>query len=336
MHPSNVDVVLRSWNRYVVEGLAVSPDVIGRQHSFKFGDAEIEIQLPSKDAADRDSNSDSPIAKVSSWWSADGSPIDYDVYKIDVIVRLKRSMPLPAKVLDVNANAFDLIPEGQQDTLENLCEEHGCFAERAVERWLSVLRWITDDYRIARPYFTSGGDDWNVRLFDEATQKKVWIQSSTAHVRGHHRVTLDEWLNAEIQLAKQEVPPIHISLKHDAEKFLAVGDRRRAIIDMAVSCETFLRHVIRSTLPSELNVSARNFIEEANIRRYIDNFLPSALMNDAAEHYKRQIKPALTLLFEQRNEVMHQAINVSATTEDCNRILQALNMLFGLVPSGLK
>lgn len=171
MHPSDVNIKLRSWNRYVIDGLAVCPEVMGMRHLFPFDRAEIEIQLPSCKEVDRDNRHDQ-VAGVTSW-SADGQPIKYEIYKVDVIVRLKQCIPLPAKVLDVNANAFELISEQQQRELEDISKEHGRLAESAIEYWLSVLRWKTDDYRISRPYFASGQGDWNVRLFDDTSQKKV-------------------------------------------------------------------------------------------------------------------------------------------------------------------
>ncbi|MBP7573036.1 MAG: hypothetical protein KA777_03575 [Rhodoferax sp.] len=304
------------------------------RHLFPFDRAEIEIQLPACKEVDRDNRHDQ-VAGVTSW-SADGQPIKYEIYKVDVIVRLKQCIPLPAKVLDVTANAFELISEQQQRELEDISKEHGRLAESAIEYWLSVLRWKTDDYRISRPYFASGQGDWNVRLFDDTSQKKVWVQSSTAHAGGFHRVTHDEWLDTETHLTHKNSVPIYISLKHDAAKFLAIGDYRRSIIDLAVSCETFLRNTVLGTLPAQLNPALRSFIEEVNINRFVTNFLPSALKNDAAELYKKQLQPELVLLFKTRNKVMHQANNIAANAEDCAGFLGVLNKLFTFVPSNLK
>ena len=60
MTPSTIDIdmAIRSWNRFVTEGLAVLPEVMGRRHNFRFENAEIEIQLPSIEQVDRESKYD--------------------------------------------------------------------------------------------------------------------------------------------------------------------------------------------------------------------------------------------------------------------------------------
>lgn len=100
---------------------------------------------------------------------------------------------------------------------------------------------------------------------------------------------------------------------------------------------TFLRNTVLGTLPAQLNPALRSFIEEVNINRFVTNFLPSALKNDAAELYKKQLQPELVLLFKTRNKVMHQANNIAANAEkDCAGFLGVLNKLFTFVPSNLK
>ena len=323
-------MAIRSWNRFVTEGLAVLPEVMGRRHNFRFENAEIEIQLPSIEQVDRESKYDE-VATVGSRWAKTDAPIEFRILKVDVVVRLGHRVSLPAGVLTVNANAFDLIPQQQQHRLEKLASEHAVVAEEAVEYWLSTLRWITDDYRIVRPYLASGGGDWGVRLYDDNTQKRVWVQSSTVHVAGYHRIAEGDWESANQRLVSGRRAPIHVSLKHDAEKFLALGDYRRSLIDLAISCETFLRNSVLEQLPSELNREVRDFIEQGNINQFSSRLLPSMLSPDAAQQYRRNFKPELASLFSKRNDIMHRGDSVAATAETCRRFLKLLNDLFALV-----
>jgi len=334
MNPSNFNALLRSHKKYDVEGLAVSPDVIGLKHVFRLGEAEVEIQLPSKNAANRKISD--PDASVSSWWAADNSPIQYEIHRLNTVVRISKTITLPIDILELNLNSIDLISGDQKEDLEKFCEEHNHLAERAVEYWLSVLRWTTEDPQIARPYFASNSISGGVRLFDENTEKKIWTQSLTVCVPRYHLITIEEWRNAETRLRSQEQPPIYLTLKHEAERFKQIGDYRRSIIDLAISCETFLRNSVLDSLPSNLSAEAWKFIEEGNINQFVSKLIPSILNDDAIVQYNKNLKPEISSLFSKRNDVMHRGNSVGATKENCDRFLKMLKELIAFVPANLK
>ena len=152
---------VRSWNRFLSPRLVVSPDVVGRHHCFTYDGASIEIQLPTAERIEQTGRD--TVGSVRTRWAETNEPIRFNIEKIDVVVRLGRRIELLSEVLELPANAFDVIPEEQQKELDTMAVLHGTFALSAFEYWLSLLRWVVDDHRIGREAYRSELTDWDVR-----------------------------------------------------------------------------------------------------------------------------------------------------------------------------
>ncbi len=315
----------------------VLPDVMGQLHTFDFEDGEVEVRLPSVDKVVQDCKYDdlTAVATVGARFSVDHRPLEYEILQVDVIIKLGSSIDLSPDVLTVPANAYKLVPTDQQKTLDQMADEHGAFLERGFEHWLSVLRWVADYHRIGRKGFVRDRPTLGARLQEINSGKTVWIQRAVVVLEGYHRITIDEWNLAHERLERQEKPPIHIALKLEATEFLDIGDYRRSLIDLGVSCETFLRNSVLEALPSALDAAMTKFIAEANINQYVSHFVPSILQADAAKHYRKEIRPKLDSLFAKRNEIVHQGDSPEATAKNCKRFVGVLNDLFAFIPSNL-
>ena len=137
------------------------------------------------------------------------------------------------------------------------------------------------------------------------------------------------------RLAGRATIPIYIAMKHEAQEFATFGDYRRAIIDLAIACETFIRQSVLDTLPADIRANIWKFIEEGNIDQYISNFLPSLLGPAAATQYRKTLKDELSSLFSKRNDIMHRGVSTDATSDNCRRFVAVFDALLELVPQGM-
>lgn len=287
---------LLSWNRFVSRNLYVDAGLMGRSHTFEFKGASITISLPPTAAADRSEEYDE-VARAVTWKGAPPVVWKYAVTGVDVHVDKGGDEDVPTEVLELPVNAFDVVPPATQRRLNEHCEHHRQIAEVAFEHWLSVLRWTTDNFAIGRPWVEGNYSGWSTYLHEKHSRRKVWIESSTVKVGRRLSVTLSHWTDAHGRLCRGEKSPIHIELLHDALHFTRnLGDHRRAIVDMAVACETYLRTRVLESLPSGVLPEVEAYVEDANISQFVSRFFPALLHGDDAKAYKKIKDELLSLI----------------------------------------
>lgn len=324
---------LKSWNRFLTRGLSVCPELMGQRHSFQFDNADVEVRLPRVEMADRDGKFDE-VAAVGTRWAKDNRPINYRIYKVDVVVSLGRSVDLDPAVLDIPPNAFDLVPDAQQVLLETEAVAHGLIAGGAVHYWLSILKWVVDDYRIGRNEMLDSATGWGTYLTEAETETRVWGGTQTFHAEGFRTITFDAWNDAQTKMHQNSAVPVHLALKYEAEEFLAHGDARRCLIDTCIACETYLRQTVLATLPATIGTQVRRFVDDGNISQYVNHFFPSLLVGDAKIRYTKSIKEEITSLIAKRNRIMHSGDATGATRANCVRFLGVARELFSLPAQG--
>ena len=123
---------------------------------------------------------------------------------------------------------------------------------------------------------------------------------------------------------------MHTVLLHDANHCIDVDDFRRAIVDLCMACEVFLRTAVVGALPTGVQKEAVRLIEEANINQFITHLFPALLADGARELYATSIKKVLSTLFDKRNKLMHVASQDGVNRETCEKFLEAVNTLFRL------
>jgi hypothetical protein len=121
---------------------------------------------------------------------------------------------------------------------------------------------------------------------------------------------------------------MHAMLLADAKHCIDVGDHRRALVDLSVACEVYLRTTVLNALPPGLLEEAVRLIEEANINQFLAHMFPALLTDGARQTYKKTLKKDLTSLFARRNKLMHVAAVDGADHDTCVRFQQALEALF--------
>lgn len=321
-------VKVKSWNRFLMRNLGVEPDVMGREHRFPFDNSTVSIKIPSVDQVDRGKNYDE-VASVACRRSVDKKPLKFRIHKVDVEVFLSVVLSLPSEILARNPNAFDLLSKQEQKLLGRVAEQHQSVAERAFEYWVRVLRWVCDDSRIGRNEVDSFHSGWSTYLRDAKGNTKFWIQGQTFYLRGYTTLSVDTWQEIQSRLSIGSQPPIFTEFKHDAEEHIRLGDYRRALVDMAIACETFLRFTVLQQLPQELNSKLALCIEEANISQYINKFFPEVIDESANRQFK-ELKSDLFSLFERRNKLVHMGKDNEIDDNLCSRFLKVTRKLLSM------
>jgi hypothetical protein len=321
---------LKSGNRFVTRHFAVPPDVLGREHNFRFKNGTVSLALPTSDQVGGASGSDG-LASISSRRTSDNEPLQIAIHKVDVEIRSDLTFPIPVDALTRSPNAFELFSEVQQNQLEAAAGEHQQRAEEAFHYWVRIMRWVCNDYRIAREEAPGFGSGWGTYLLDEETNHRVWAQSLMYTAQGHRCVTATEWNAVQVTLTEGVQPPVYIELKHDAQAQLDAGDYRRSLLDSAVACETYLRTIVIRNLPDSLNATLVTFIEEGNISQFINKLVPG-ILNETENQQFRRLKSDLHSLFERRNKLMHLGSAVNLNYETCEKYVALAEKLLAIQP----
>ena len=323
------EVNLYSWNRFITRNLVILPELLGKVLQFKFENHTIKIILPGIDTVERGGGFDS-IISVGARRTSDNKPIEYDVHKVDIEVIKPIRKRIPTEAIKRNANAYELFSQKEQEELNNIAYKYKEIAEKAFEYWMRILRWKCDDSRIGSPEIYDYHSGWNSNLKDLESNKKIWIEGHVFHVRGYKKVDIQQWIEIKQAVQRGLEPPIYIEYKHSAEQNFKVGDLNKAVIDLAISCETYLKSTVLDKLPRDLEQNFVDHIERINIHQYIDKFFTESLDDQQKKMYDK-IKPGLRKLFDDRNKIMHKGITDRLTHEACKKHLQTTSELIKIL-----
>lgn len=302
---------------------------MGRSISFVRDGVVVTIKIPPLErVGDRDD--EDALATGGAWNGKTGETIYFHIRAVDVVTVCPSEVELPDAVLQRHPNAYELIDEGKQNALNAIALTASAAASSAFEYWISLIRWVTGFHCVGREVLVGYASGWTTYLHDCATNKPVWAEDMTFAVQGVHTVTKDEWQRVESLATAGHEPPMHAELLADAKHCIDVGDYRRALVDLSVACEVYLRTAVLNFLPPGVLVEAVRIIEEANINQYVAHLFPALLSDAARQEYKRTVKDDLSSLFARRNKLMHVAAIDGADRETCERFRRALELLFGL------
>ena len=322
---------LHSWDRFITRALAVPPSLMGRALSFEHNGSPVTIKLPPVEKVG-DAHDEDARACRGAWNINTGETIYFVIRSVDVCVEATTEVPVTSEVLDRHPNAYELISDEQQNTLNLIVEACSAQSQAAFEYWISLLRWISGSHKICRHVSVGNSSGWSTYLLDAATEKKVWIHSQTIVVEGYRTITDAVWEKVSQLALARESPPIYSILYGDALDCIDDADYRRALVDLSVACEVFLRSRVIASLPSGTSDQVSRLIEEANINQLVAHLFPALLDQEAGERYKRKIKDDLSSLFARRNKLMRVAELHGATPENCRRYASSARELFGLLP----
>lgn len=231
----------------MVCGLSVKPELLGRSHVFPFSGQNVIIELPGLDRV-----SDHPDSHARPIRAPDGTVLEYDIHRVNVIADLGLATLIDPESLERPPVAYGLYVESEKQAFEALCERHRECSESAFEYWLSILRWKLDDFRVGHSVHLKHESGWSTYLHDLESNHPAWIKKTVFVVEGRKVVEANEWLAIEAHLQSEQQPPIYASIKYDAQESLFHRDYRKAFTELAMACEIFMRQMVLRSLPEDL------------------------------------------------------------------------------------
>jgi hypothetical protein len=328
MKPTKIPTIVYLDCHFVSRNFAVLPELMGQSHKFSFRGHPVMIVLPSVEAVDK---SDNAAATCHSWVLIEEKevPAQYSIHRIGVKIGVDEPLPLHPDMLTRPMKTFDLLNDEERLVLDTLVDETSALAVDAYEYWLSVLRWVANDYRIGRDAVVGNATGRNPTLTTLESGKRIWAATVVIKFESERPISSSAWSKAETLLVAGEQTPSYVSLLHDAKEYHRRGDFRRCLIDVAVSCEVFLRSQVLSSISPDLPASLTVAIEQMNISQYVSKFFPEILDSEGRTKFKR-LKEELTSLFGARNDIMHMHKNERSTSEQCVRFIDLASNLFAL------
>lgn len=309
---ATVALTLKSWDRFQTPNLRVDPSLLAAAHSFTHQGKSIKIALPATSEmtyGDR--------VEVESWQGRDADeqmiPANYLIHSVDVSVSLSGLHTLPSAVLEQPANAFDIISPHAQQRLELLSKSTGQIALEAFDLWIRCVRWKTGFARFGRAAIVGPETGWSTYLSDASTGKTVWVGAHTFRVPAHRAISPVHWESIGSALGAGKSPPVFVDLLFDAEMHIEAGDFRRAVIDVAVAAEVYIRSTVRSVLPGEMGEESGQFMP---ITKVLRTLFPKALT--LLGKTACRVCSELREIFIDRNKTMHGGV-ADLSKEKCDR-----------------
>lgn len=328
MSAKKIPTIVYLDSQFFSRNFYVLPELMGQSHEFSFRGHPIMIELPPLESVNK---SDDAAATCHSWFVVDENkiPAQYSIHRIRVKVGVSNPLLLNPDMLIRPMKAFDLLNDEERLVLDDLVDETSAIAIDAYEYWLSILRWISDDYRIGRDAVVGNVTGRNPTLIVLESGKRIWAATVVIKLESERPIPGSAWSKAKNILVAGNQTPSYVSLLHEAKEYHRRGDFRRCLIDVAVSCEVFLRSQVLSSINPDLPTALATAIEQMNISQYVSKFFPEILDSEGKAKFKR-IKEELTSLFAARNDIMHMHKNERSTSEQCLRFTDLASTLFML------
>ena len=321
---------LQAQFKFRTPGLDIQPELVGAIHRFKLDENSVQISLPKLNKLE-----DKKILSLSSW-QEDGDeriPIGYSVGEIEVTLSVAKQIALPISILERQPNAYEIVSSSMQDELKSIAASNTQLAEKAVSLWSRTMRWKTGDGYIARGEFKSINSGWGATLLDVDTKKRLWTYHEPIVLFMTSSVKTTDWELAGKSLADGEEPPVFIDIFFDAQMHLRAGDLRRALVDIAVAAETYIRHIVLEALPSDLSQSAKDLIDRTSISQLMEKLFFESLERLKKSEIASDVKTKIRELFKARNSALHRGKLENIDKETCTKYIDAVRGLLGLSKS---
>lgn len=329
-------IYARSWMRYLTPKLGVKSELMGTRHEFTFDGYEIKVILPTKDQADRKDGHDE-VARANAWKiDAPEDPFEFKIFQVDVEVNLNEKILVPEGATDfmkVDIRVFDNDPINKEN-ISNIAKKYAVISNKAFQYWLDLLCWSTN-----YPFFgkqeqiQSNSSGWGIYLQDMQTGNNVFNLHDPILISLTPVVTEAEWKLTQDRLASNIELPMYMKFKFDAQEWMRIGNYERAIIELALACEIYVRYSFFDYLPKDqLYDEVIKYIERANISLYLQHFFKKIIVDKERTKFT-EVKNVILKLMEERNSYMHMGFMKHATPEMSKKYLSAVEDLFAIQKS---
>ena len=289
--------------------LVVAAELLGAAHEFVFEGRSVSVSLSKKFYFKDDEKSDIAHEKIARCVVWRGNQcLEVSVNLIFVTVELQENDGIVVDGAMVksedNANALFWARNLHEDfqkagrTISNI-------ASRAFDHWAHILRWKTSCYLFGSP--TVGYDAHPGWRYVASADPLKYISSfnDTIVISQLPAVSVDAWGAVQEALDARLQPPIWIDFWHEAMRRRSAGDLRGAMLDGAVSLESFLRHKLLQALDPlpEEETAIRKRIESWNMTDIFSNLGKVSTLR--ALEIDADTTTRMRKTFDTRNSLMH-------------------------------
>ncbi|WP_337913844.1 hypothetical protein [Vibrio cholerae] len=317
---------LKSWNSYTTPNLGVVAALMGASHYFTYDNYEVEIQLPYETSEDQ--------CRAVSWRIIDTVEVatEYIVNEVQVSIVLKdQNIDLPKESLSSNNIDHSYFSEEQKSKLASLLQLHSEVSKGAFLYWLNMMRWTCNDSTIGKSQPFSNESGWSTYLVSGDISKRVYSSVPTRQIILKSPVSVVQWYKVQQKVTNEMVFPMHVKFMFDAQESMRLNFAERAIVELALACENYLRYSVFSLLPDSLRQDFVEYIEEANINQYLNRFFKNSFDGAYLKNVKfNDLKSDISSLLSKRNQYMHMGKMDGANKENFVRYLKTTNHLFTL------
>lgn len=317
---------LKSWNSYTTPNFGVVAALMGSSHHFTFDNYEVEIQLPYETGESQ--------CRAVSWRMIDSVKVatEYIVNEVQVSVVLKdQNVDLPEKSLSSNNIDHSHFSTEQQSQLASLLQSYSEVSKGAFLYWLNMMRWTCNDSTIGKSQPFSNESGWSTHLVSGDMNKRIYLSNPVIQVTLKAPVSVAQWYKVQQKVTNEMDFPMYVKFMFDAQESMRLNYVERAIVELALACENYLRYSVFSLLPDSLRQDFVEYIEEANINQYLNRFFKNSFDNTYLKSVKfKDLKSDISSLLSKRNKYMHMGKMDGATTENFVRYLKSTQHLFTL------
>ena len=312
-----------SWSRFRSNWLAVSREVVGRSHKFEFEERHIEIKLPREEHANLGKGYDETI-RCFEWTGGNGkNPLNFDIFKVDVIIELQKPIQIPRKLLELPPTQRRLTSHRKGDLFDTIVSNHEELANKAFEYWIRIVRWKAGWWRIGQPEVGDHRSGWSTHLMEKQSRHRFWSGPVRIVAQLPHVLNTAEWNSIQQAVTDSRFPPIWIEFLYDSQHKLDIGDNSGCILSLAIACESIFRHLFNQQIPMPERAEERLFtaLSEINIRAICRNITKFEFWDRT---WRNSIDwEDINKIFHLRNRVVHLGINVDRDSTSLPRLVSS-------------
>jgi len=319
------DIKLYSIAKVGITNFSILPEVMGAKAYFVYDGYEITILLPSEYEDER--------ATVTKRLADNGAATRVEISSLDIQVKNPGKITVPVEMLNSNCNAYDLADESLTEELESRIFKYQHIVNEAINVWLRCLRWKRNDWRVGRNGSNVGQyvDASQVNLINRESDEKIWHGPLHYTLPGCAAISRECWNATESLLKNNETSPVYYDLLFDSEAHLNDGEIKRALVEVAMAAEIFIRTIVENRIPEDLNRKIKDYVDRVSIRTVFESFLTEHLDSSQREILFKddeRLRSNILRLFNDRNTIMHSGVIDSLDRGLCSAYISDVKKIF--------
>ena len=297
-------VAVGAYRWYHTRGLIIGPSLAGTEHTFKYHGHDVKVSVPGRPGAKDKWNEDSAIF-CRSWklYKSGKRPTSFVVRRVSLVLDSNSVKSIREDAIGrVNTQLFST---ADAKRLEIFAEKQGEILDKAFFYWASVVRWKCKRYSIMHSRDDLGISDSNLYLVERATMQRFYAPPTVIRVTWERPITEKEWKAVQESIRSQEEVPLWQLSIGEAHHRFSSGDSRGAILELAISVEVLVRHLVESFLSDRAPNDFRRMVSKIGLRQLLEQWERLGFKSKAwgsFPHIKRDILQVITL----RDSIMHR------------------------------